>query len=173
MPGDNVGLGRDHTIYATHPGYVRFYRDPERNPDKKYIGVVLRADDRLPAPRNCPTRRLLGMTAHKMVESVRSGATATATTATAGAGADGGEGAADGTTTTAGFKTGLPPLQSLQNIRPGYQFRVANWEIGRSADRAGIEVKPFDRSDRFAAWRKRTARRAKAAESRSLRQRKK
>jgi len=25
-PGENVAMGRDHTIYATVPGYVRFYK---------------------------------------------------------------------------------------------------------------------------------------------------
>ncbi len=25
-PGDNVGLGRDHTIFATAPGHVKFHK---------------------------------------------------------------------------------------------------------------------------------------------------
>jgi len=33
--GDNVGLGRDHTIYATSPGYVRF-----EGREKKHVSVL-------------------------------------------------------------------------------------------------------------------------------------
>ena len=33
--GENVGLGRDHTIYATVPGYVKF-----KGSNKKYISVL-------------------------------------------------------------------------------------------------------------------------------------
>lgn len=37
-PGDNVGLGRDHTIFATADGRVLFH---ERGPNnRKYISVV-------------------------------------------------------------------------------------------------------------------------------------
>ncbi|MFT4717464.1 MAG: large subunit ribosomal protein L27, partial [Paracoccaceae bacterium] len=25
-PGENVGLGRDHTIFATSPGHVKFHK---------------------------------------------------------------------------------------------------------------------------------------------------
>ena len=33
-------MGRDHTIYATQAGYVKYYRDPNINPKKQYIGVT-------------------------------------------------------------------------------------------------------------------------------------
>src|SRR5687768_12904031 len=39
-PGENCIMGRDHTIHAMATGYVKYYRDPARHPDRKYIGVV-------------------------------------------------------------------------------------------------------------------------------------
>jgi large subunit ribosomal protein L27 len=36
-PGDNVGIGRDHTIFATVPGTVSFRR---RANDRVYVSVV-------------------------------------------------------------------------------------------------------------------------------------
>jgi len=35
-PGDGVGLGRDHTIFATRPGVVEF----RRSGDKRFISVA-------------------------------------------------------------------------------------------------------------------------------------
>ena len=35
-PGDGVGLGRDHTIFATRPGVVEFRRSGE----KRFISVA-------------------------------------------------------------------------------------------------------------------------------------
>ena len=34
-PGENVGLGRDHTLFATVPGYVQFH-----GRTKKYVSVL-------------------------------------------------------------------------------------------------------------------------------------
>ena len=34
-PGENVGLGRDHTIFAAIPGYVQFH-----GRKKKYVSVL-------------------------------------------------------------------------------------------------------------------------------------
>ena len=36
-PGENVGLGRDHTLYATADGVVRFQR---KGRDKKQVSVI-------------------------------------------------------------------------------------------------------------------------------------
>ncbi len=36
-PGDNVGMGRDHTIFATVPGMVAFRR---RANDRVFVSVV-------------------------------------------------------------------------------------------------------------------------------------
>lgn len=170
FPGDNVGLGKDHTIFATSPGYVRFYRDPARHPDRKYIGVVLRAKDTLPKPVNAPLRRLLGRYAVQMTQS------------TSALQVEDGEADASESvhterksmpTSKGSGKVELPPVTSLLAMRPGYQYRIANWEIGRAAERKGIHVEPYDPKDRFKAWRKRSARKARAAEIRGARRREK
>jgi len=41
-------MGRDHTIYAMVPGYVRFYKEKWMRGERRYIGVVLERGDRLP-----------------------------------------------------------------------------------------------------------------------------
>lgn len=47
-PGQHVKMGRDHTIYATVPGYVRFYKVPGLRKDRRYVGVVLNRGEKLP-----------------------------------------------------------------------------------------------------------------------------
>jgi len=47
-PGQHVKMGRDHTIYAMVPGYVRFYRETGSRKDRKFIGVVLHRGEKLP-----------------------------------------------------------------------------------------------------------------------------
>jgi large subunit ribosomal protein L27 len=61
-------------------------------------------------------------------------------------------------------------LATKLTLRPGYQYRQANWEIGRAAERskAAQMVRPFVPGDRFAAWRKRNVRVAKNAERRAM-----
>lgn len=44
------------------------------------------------------------------------------------------------------------------NKGKGYAYREANWQIGRAAERAGVQVKEFVPGDRWAAWRKSQAR---------------
>ncbi|MCJ1473597.1 54S ribosomal protein L2 mitochondrial [Lambiella insularis] len=61
FPGENCGMGRDHTIFALQKGFVRFYRDPDRHPDRKFIGVVFEQGMTLPTGRNAVRRRRLGM----------------------------------------------------------------------------------------------------------------
>lgn len=58
-PGENVGIGRDHTIFALEPGYVRFYYDPF-HPLRKYVGVALKKDLSLPTPHFSPRVRRFG-----------------------------------------------------------------------------------------------------------------
>ncbi|KAI5309512.1 54S ribosomal protein L2 mitochondrial, partial [Ascosphaera atra] len=67
-PGENCGVGRDHSIFALEKGYVKYYKDPARHPDKKYIGVALARDDVLPYPKNAPSKRRLGMLPFPRVE---------------------------------------------------------------------------------------------------------
>lgn len=58
-PGENVGIGKDHTIFATEPGVVRYYLDPF-HPKRKFIGVSLSRDVKLPLPHFEPSMRRFG-----------------------------------------------------------------------------------------------------------------
>ena len=62
-PGENCGMGRDHTIYALTTGYVKYYRDPARHPKRQYIGVVFDKADKLPYPPHAMRKRRLDMVA--------------------------------------------------------------------------------------------------------------
>lgn len=55
-------------------------------------------------------------------------------------------------------------------MRQNYSFRQGNWEIGRIPEVEGHaqKVRKYDRKDRFLAWRRREARKARNAEKRSL-----
>jgi len=41
-------MGRDHTLFALVPGYVRFYKETRMRGDRKYVGVVLKKGEKLP-----------------------------------------------------------------------------------------------------------------------------
>lgn len=58
-PGENVGIGKDHTIFALEPGYVRFYYNPF-HPLRKYVGVALKKSLTLPTPHFAPRIRRFG-----------------------------------------------------------------------------------------------------------------
>ena len=156
--GDNCGMGRDHTIYATETGYVKYFRDPEKHPKRKYIGVTFERGDVLPLPRNAARRRRFGMVA------VRRDEGAVAAEVEAGATLKVVAEVPVGKTKT--MKKGR---ESELKLRPGYMYREANWEIGRAAERAKVKVRAFKPGDRFTAWRKTVARRTKNAERRGLR----
>ncbi|KAI0072780.1 ribosomal protein L27 [Panus rudis PR-1116 ss-1] len=47
-PGQHVKMGRDHTLYAMAPGYVRFYKIPGTKKDRKFVGIVLSRGEKLP-----------------------------------------------------------------------------------------------------------------------------
>ncbi|KAL4793357.1 ribosomal L27 protein-domain-containing protein [Aspergillus venezuelensis] len=157
-PGDNCAMGRDHTIYATESGYVRYYLDPERHPDRKYIGIVFEKDGKLPLPRNAPTRRRLNRIAVPMLPVSEAQSDLAIVTG-------------ENTGTIVGSAGPIDPTK--QQLRPGYMWREANWQIGRAAEKAGITAKPFDRKNRWLAWRKRQAKRERAQQMRSLRGNKK
>ncbi|MCJ1403019.1 54S ribosomal protein L2 mitochondrial [Xylographa trunciseda] len=65
--GENCGMGRDHTIFALQKGYVRYYRDPERHAERKYIGVVFERDMVLPRPKGAARWRRVGMEEREVV----------------------------------------------------------------------------------------------------------
>ncbi|KAL4938583.1 hypothetical protein BDV06DRAFT_200669 [Aspergillus oleicola] len=152
-PGDNCAMGRDHTIYATEAGYVRYYLDPERHSERKYIGIVFEKDGKLPLPRNAPTRRRLNRVAVPVLPVPEAQSDLTVVTG-------------EQTGTIVGSNAPLDP--AANQLRPGYMWREANWQIGRAAEKAGITAKVFDRKNRWLAWRKRQAKRARAAQMRSL-----
>jgi large subunit ribosomal protein L27 len=173
FPGDNCGMGRDHTIYATQPGYVKYYKDPLKHPKRQYIGVVFERAQVLPQPPHAVRRRRLGMLAHQMDVSLLESTPETSVL---------GEG---GVETSQGASAAVAPVhprakvvvkdkitgevvRATPTLRPGYQYRAANWEIGRAAERAGIRVTPFKPGNRFLAWRKAAVRKAKNAERRGL-----
>ena len=56
-------IGRDFTILASEPGWVKFYTDPEDKTGglRKYVGVALRRDQDLPTKSTAPRRRRLGL----------------------------------------------------------------------------------------------------------------
>uniref|UniRef100_A0A060T5B3 Large ribosomal subunit protein bL27m n=1 Tax=Blastobotrys adeninivorans TaxID=409370 RepID=A0A060T5B3_BLAAD len=58
-PGENMGIGRDHTLFALEPGYVRYYYDPF-HPKRKFAGIALEKDARLPTPHFTPRPRRFG-----------------------------------------------------------------------------------------------------------------
>jgi large subunit ribosomal protein L27 len=41
-------MGRDHTIYAIAPGFVRFYKEKHLRGQRKFVGVVLERGEKLP-----------------------------------------------------------------------------------------------------------------------------
>ncbi|TFL07377.1 ribosomal L27 protein-domain-containing protein [Pterulicium gracile] len=47
-PGPHVKMGRDHTIYAVTPGFVRFYQKERMRGPRKFVGVVLERGEKLP-----------------------------------------------------------------------------------------------------------------------------
>ncbi|KAF7115136.1 hypothetical protein CNMCM5793_001370 [Aspergillus hiratsukae] len=160
FPGENCAMGRDHTIYATEAGYVRYYLDPERHPDRKYIGVCFEKEGKLPTPRNAPTRRKLNRIAVARIPDGPEAVAQSDLVATID----------NGTTVSSVEATNAATGPQL---RPGYMYREANWVIGRAAEKAGITAKPYRRKNRWLAWRKRQARAERAAQMKSLKSKKK
>lgn len=155
FPGENCDIGRDHTIFAREAGYVRYYLDPERHPDRKYIGVCFDKEGKLPTPRNAPSRRKLNRVAVPRVSAEEEAGQPDLVVATG----------------DNGTMVGSVPAQDAESgaqLRPGYMFRHANWEIGRAAEKAGITAKPYDRRNRWLAWRKRQVKADRAAQMKSL-----
>lgn len=162
FPGDNCAMGRDHTIYATECGYVKYYKDPDKHPKRQYIGVTFERDQVLPLPRNSPRRRRLGMVATKMefppFEEI---------VANTDVEVDGNNSITVSVNEKKSNERKGEEGRNLQ-LRPGYMYREANWEIGRAAERAKIKVRQFKPRDRWTAWRKASIRNAKITEKKGL-----
>lgn len=61
FPGEYVGIGKDHTLFALEPGFVRYYLDPF-HPKRKFIGISLTKEATLPTGHFEPTPRRFGHT---------------------------------------------------------------------------------------------------------------
>lgn len=171
-------MGRDHTIYATESGYVKYYRDVERHPKRKFIGVVFERGDVLPLPRNAARRRRFGMVVAGREsrvggEGVMKGVEEEEVEGERGGVVGEGVVEAEVPRVAAGRVKGGKEQEEVQKpvlkLRPGYMYREANWEIGRAAERAKVKVRTYKPGDRFTAWRKTAARKARNAERRGLR----
>ena len=145
-------MGRDHTIFAKEKGYVCYYSDPERNPKRKYIGVVFERGMKLPVPRNKPRNRRLGLVGREREMMPEQAETSIQQREKKVA-------------------ENVPEWKNLK-LSAGYQYRQTNWYIGRAAERANVKVREYKRGDRFLAWRKVTARRERAMAKRALTSRK-
>ncbi|CAE7057397.1 unnamed protein product [Rhizoctonia solani] len=49
-PGQHVGIGKDHTLYALAPGFVRYYTrpNPTSRGQRRYVGIVQERGEILP-----------------------------------------------------------------------------------------------------------------------------
>ncbi|KAF1812289.1 hypothetical protein P152DRAFT_458675 [Eremomyces bilateralis CBS 781.70] len=166
-PGENCAMGRDHTIYATEKGYVKYYRDPNRNPKKKYIGVVFERHWRLPVPVGEPRRRRLGMLAVPRESEGQVGSLSPLTPAGLDGEAAGLPGVAVAATSPEESSMGEGELAKRRR-RKDYVVRESNWEIGRTAEKAGVTATKFVRKDRFRAWRRAAARHRRISETKSV-----
>ncbi|ORY19182.1 ribosomal L27 protein-domain-containing protein [Clohesyomyces aquaticus] len=151
FPGENCAMGRDHCIYATASGYVRYYRDPIKHPKRQYIGVVFEKHEQLPYPQNAARRRRLGMLAvvHGEEPQMMEGQTIVNDLQV-------GDGTGSETSIAA-----VPTDNRSSGVvlgKSGYAFRMSNWEIGRAAEKANVQVKKFVPGDRWTAWQRSRAR---------------
>lgn len=118
-------MGRDHTIHSMASGYVKYYRDPAKHPDRKYIGVVFDKADTLPYPLHAERKRRLNLTAHKArptpvePELSPSGIPFQVTRVEAG------------------------EPDRLLRLRADYSYREDNWRIGRLVKTTGLKTKRF------------------------------
>ncbi|OAL43365.1 hypothetical protein IQ07DRAFT_552609 [Pyrenochaeta sp. DS3sAY3a] len=163
FPGENCKFGRDHCIFATESGYVRYYRDPKLHPKRQYIGVALEKDHVLPYPLHAARRRRLNMVAVQSEEAVVAEVADQVLVASSSS-------LPVSTSPSAATSPRDTTRKSLGLTRgKGYAYREANWQIGRAAETANVQVKKFVPGDRWTAWRKRDARKQASAERKRLR----
>jgi len=158
-------MGRDHTIFATVPGYVCYYRDPQRHKTRQYIGVTLQREYKLPLVKGAARKRRLGMFAQIIGTDPTVGETVEMVN----------EEVNDGLIVEAP-QTGVEQLEQAvmkddmkKNKKfPGYQNRITDYEIGKLLEKPEIQVKPYQRGARFLAWRKREMRKAESIAKKGL-----
>jgi ribosomal protein L27 len=143
-PGENCIMGRDHTIHAAATGYVKYYRDPARHPDRRYIGVVFDRADTLPYPRHAERKRRLNMEPVPIKTPEPEPAVS-----------------------PSGIPTvierefgdvrinGLKQPNMLLRLRKDYSYREDNWRIGRLVDVSAAGLRAGKRSRRAGLRRRR------------------
>ncbi|KAI3542778.1 ribosomal protein L27 [Colletotrichum filicis] len=153
-PGENCIMGRDHTIHAMATGYVKYYRDPARHPDRKYIGVVFNKDDVLPYPTHAERKRKLNMSAHTIAKPVETPAISASGIPT--------QVVRPAPRTAKGAPT--QPARILK-LRDDYSYREDNWRIGRlvKMNIGGMSRKAKLRQKRYAKERNLSGQRAAQA----------
>ncbi|KAJ9062625.1 54S ribosomal protein L2 mitochondrial [Entomophthora muscae] len=58
FPGENVGMGRDHTLFALTPGYVKYYKQTDQfEKTRRYVGVTHEPKTQLPLDPTLPRQR--------------------------------------------------------------------------------------------------------------------
>lgn len=159
FPGENCGMGRDHTIHATAKGYVTYYKDVDRHPGRKYIGVVFERGMTLPRGKGAARRRRLGFVARRRDMGTLAAAAASVEEEDGlGRSIEGGIGvvqySGDGDGDGDGgniVKSVAPPLPlppsssssssttTIAKAQPlkakkGYMYRPTNYEIGRAIE---------------------------------------
>ena len=119
FPGENAGMGRDHTIFANAPGYVRYYKDPA-HPKRKFIGIALTPNQKLPKPPNAARVRKLGRELVPLQEKPE----------------------------LVPYGTSLA-FSDLKAKDGSYAYRPANWRIGRIIPKVEVkERSPFSKWQR-------------------------
>ena len=187
FPGENVGMGKDHTIYSLVPGYVRYYRDPLKHSKRRFIGVALEREgpkSQLPTPPNAPTRRRLGMYAapikgapessdflknHMSEGSILSGEEAAEILEEHEVSVRPSVPRTRRDRRAAAITRNAPPPPIMRSGG----FRETNFSIGQRDRKGGRQLKDFDRSDRWTAWHKRSKKMKEKALARASRAAKK
>lgn len=121
-------MGRDFTIHAMATGYVKYYRDPAKHPDRKYIGVAFRKEDTLPYPKHAERKRRLNMTPTVMRDP-----------------APAPELSASGIPNVVRRTDPERPAAAPQvlSLHKDYTYREENWRIGRLVRTTGLQIKGF------------------------------
>lgn len=139
-------MGRDHTIHATAKGYVTYYKDVDRHPGRKYIGVVFERGMTLPRGKGAARRRRLGFVGRRRDMGTLAAAAAEEEEGLGriegeiGVAQDSGTGGDGGNIVKS--VAPLPPSSSTTTIakegtpkaKKGYMYRPTNYEIGRAIE---------------------------------------
>lgn len=66
----------------------------------------------------------------------------------------------------------VPEKNAPPPLRPGYQYREGNWEIGRLPEKSGVTVTQWQRKDRWTAWRKKSEKVKRVSQMKEMKKRK-